>query len=296
MNDSLRLFLLSWEFRPDVTLILLLAGILYGRGWYRLRRRGRGQGANGWRLAAYLSGLFAIALALLSPIDVFQSVLFFMHMIQHLLLVMVAPPLLLLANPMPFVLWGLPRQLRRRLGLLFRPSAPLRRALRRSTTPGISWATFIAILIGWHDPNAYNASLRYGWLHDIEHLTFFFSGMLYWWHVVGAAPRLHKPLPFAMRLIYLIGAVPFNMLLGVAIAFATQPIYTYYLSVPRVWGISALNDQQIGGAIMWIPGSMMYLLAVLVIVSRFASADSDRPGRITRPVQASKPMSSAESR
>lgn len=277
MNDSLRLFLLSWEFRPDVTLILLLAGILYGRGWYRLRRRGWGRGANGWRLAAYLGGLLALALALLSPIDVYQSLLFFMHMIQHLLLVMVAPPLLLLANPMPFVLWGLPRQPRRRVGSLFRGDAAFRRALRRTTTPGLSWALFIAILIGWHDPNAYNASLRYDWLHDIEHLSFFLSGLLYWWHVVGAAPRLHKPLPLAMRLIYLIGAVPFNMLLGVAIAFATQPIYTYYLAVPRVWGISALDDQRIGGTIMWIPGSMMYLLAVLLILSRFATADSTDP-------------------
>lgn len=274
INDSLRLFLLSWEFRPDVTLILLLAGVLYGRGWYRLRQRGRGQGANGWRLAAYLGGLLALALALLSPIDVFQSLLFFMHMIQHLLLVMVAPPLLLLANPMPFVLWGLPRQLRRPVAALFHGNAPFRRALRRTTTPGLSWALFIVILIAWHDPNAYNASLRYDWLHDIEHLSFFFSGLLYWWHVVGAAPRLHRPLPFSLRLVYLIGTVPFNMLLGVAIAFATRPVYTYYLAVPRVWGISALDDQRIGGAIMWIPGSMMYLIAVLVVVSRFATKSS----------------------
>jgi cytochrome c oxidase assembly factor CtaG len=151
--------------------------------------------------------------------------------------------------------------------------------LRKLTTPGRSWFAFIIILIGWHDPGAYNASLRYDWLHDIEHISFFVSGLFYWWHVIGAGPRIHKPLSYAFRVVYLLGTIPFNMFLGAFIAFAESPIYTYYTSVPRLWGISVINDQRIGGVIMWIPGSMMYIIATLVIVARIASA-GEREARI----------------
>lgn len=276
MDSVPGLLLTSWDFRPDVSLTILVAGFLYIFGWRRLRKRGRGRTASNWRLASYLSGLAVLGLALMSAIDVFQSLLFLMHMIQHLLLVMIAPPLLLLANPMPFILWGLPVRLRQTVSQLFRRRSAFRQGLRKLTPPGKSWFAFIIILIGWHDPGAYNASLRYDWLHDIEHISFFVSGLLYWWHVIGAGPRIHKPLSYTFRIVYLLGTIPFNMFLGVVIAFAESPIYTYYTTVPRLWGISVLNDQQLGGLIMWIPGSMMYIIATLVIVARIANAGEQK--------------------
>jgi cytochrome c oxidase assembly factor CtaG len=102
MESTLGRVLLSWDIRLDVSLTLLVAGILYSLGWWRLRKRGRARVASNWHLAAYLGGLFVLGLALMSAIDVFQSFLFLTHMIQHLLLVMIAPVLLLLANPFPF--------------------------------------------------------------------------------------------------------------------------------------------------------------------------------------------------
>jgi cytochrome c oxidase assembly factor CtaG len=173
------------------------------------------------------------------------------------------------------LLWGLAPGLRRRAGCLLSPASPFRRTLRAVTAPGLVWLAFVAILVGWHDPNAYDAALRSDLVHDIEHLTFFGSAMLFWWHVVGAGPRL-RSLSRGMRLAYVLGVVPVNMAIGVTIAFASQPIYTYYTAVPRLWGIGVMLDQMIGGVIMWIPGSEMYIYAALVLIARMIQGEADK--------------------
>ncbi|UCC87130.1 MAG: cytochrome c oxidase assembly protein [Anaerolineales bacterium] len=277
MDPLLNALLLSWDWRVEVIVILLLTGSVYSRGWWRLRRRGTPSHrlATGWRLAAYLGGLAALGLALISPIDVLGGQLFLMHMIQHLLLVMIAPPLLLIANPLPFFMWGLSVRARRALGQLFNSGSAFRRALRTLTAPGMVWMLFVAFFLGWHDPNAYNAALRSDLIHDLEHVTFFGSSMLYWWQVTGAGPRL-RSLSHGVRIAFLLLTVPVNAAAGIAIAFASQPIYTYYTTVPRLLGMSVMQDQMIGGVIMWIPGSMMYLLAALILISGLMRADDNR--------------------
>jgi len=293
VDPVLRALLLSWDWRLEVLLVLLIAGSLYTRGWLRLRRarrrqsfsRARGTSGNrlvslhplatGWRLAAYLAGLVTLAVALMSPIDVLASQLFLMHMVQHKLLILIAPPLLLLANPLPFILWGLPFGLRHRAGSFLSRGSALRHSLRAVTAPGLVWMAFVAVLLGWHDPNAYNAALRSETVHDLEHLTFFGTAMLLWWHVIGAGPRL-RTFPRGFRIAYVLSVVPVNMAIGVAIAFATQPIYTYYVGVPRLWGLSVLQDQMLSGVIMWIPGSMMYIVAALILISRLVQAEADK--------------------
>jgi putative membrane protein len=234
---------------------------------------------------AYLGGLAVLWVALMSPIDVLSGQFFFMHMIQHLLLVMIAPPLLLIANPMPIMIWGLPAGLRLEFGRLLRPDAAFRRALRALTSPGLVWLYFVAALVGWHDPGAYNATLQSELVHDLEHLSFFGTAMLFWWHIIGAAPRIHKRLSPGVRLGYVISVIPPNMLTGVAISFASEPIYTYYTTVPRLWGMTVLQDQMLGGILMWIPGSMMYLVAALVLVAQVIRAEEGRqplpdPGQV----------------
>ncbi|MEJ2746830.1 MAG: cytochrome c oxidase assembly protein [Anaerolineae bacterium] len=145
------------------------------------------------------------------------------------------------------------------------------------TTPGVIWMVWLISIIGWHDPNAYNLALRNNFVHDMEHLTFFFGGMLFWWHVTGAGPRIHKQFGLVGRTAFVLSAVPPNMLIGVAIAFASSPIYTYYNNVPRLMGLSVLEDQQLGGVIMWVPGSMMYIIAALVLISRLLQGESSKP-------------------
>ena len=262
--------LLSWDFRLDISLILLLAALLYFRGWRRRRAQSRDGGgeASGWRLAAYLIGLLTLALALLSPIDTLQSLLFLMHMVQHLLLTLIAPPLLLLGNPLPAVMWGLPAGARPAAAAPLGRRAPFRRALSWLARPLVSVPIFVVVLLGWHLPAAYGAALQSDLVHDLEHLTFFGAAMLFWWPIVGAAPILRRRLPAFARALILISAMPFTMFLGALLTLAAHPIYPYYLTVPRLWGLSPLDDQRLGGLIMWIPGNLILLLVALILLAR----------------------------
>ena len=286
MDPVLKAVLLSWDWRIEVILVPVLAGALYTQGWRRLRalrkRESRSTGergrlATGELLAAYLGGLLILGLALVSPIDVLAGQFFFMHMIQHLLLVMVVPPLLWFASPLPFVMWGLPARARRQAGNLLRPRSSFRRRLRSLTSPGMVWMLFVAALLGWHDPNAYHAALQDELVHDLEHLSFFVTAMLFWWHVMYAAPHIHRRLARGARIAYVLAAVPPNMAAGATIAFSGQPIYTYYIGVPRLWGMTVMQDQMLGGTIMWIPGSMMYIIAALILVARWFQEEEQKP-------------------
>lgn len=267
MNPLVRALLGPWEMRPGVLLTLVPLALLYVIGWVRLRRRGARKLANGWRLASYLSGMGTLAAALLSPIDQLGGQLFFMHMLQHKLSIMVAAPLIWLGNPFPIGVWGLPAAGRRAVGAIFNQESPVRPYLEMVTQPFVAWIAFVFIYIGWHDPGAYNAALRNGLVHDIQHITFFISAMLFWWHVIGAAPRLHKSLSPWVAIAMLIGAIPFNAITGFVIANSDSVIYTYYESVPRIWGFSVLEDQSVGGVIMWIPGSEMLFQAAGAVLA-----------------------------
>jgi len=273
MDPVLSAVLSSWDWRLEIIVILMLAGSLYTLGWQRIQHS---RLATGWRLVAYWGGLTLVAIALMSPIDVLGEQLFYMHMIQHLLLVMLAPPLLLIANPFPFFLWGLPHTARRTGAGLFKTKSSFRHVLRTVTPPGIIWIVYTACLLGWHDPSAYNWALRSEWVHDIEHCTFFITALLFWWHVIGNGPHIHRRFTQMTRVVYLLISVPVTMLTGIAIAFSSEPIYTYYTTVPRLWGISIMNDQILGGVIMWIPGSMMYIIAALILVAGLVQNEADK--------------------
>lgn len=284
MDPILRATLLSWDLRLEVLLVLAVAGTFYTLGWYRLRRRtlarphfNNWQAAAFWRPIAYLSALVILAIALMSPIDVLAAQLLTMHMVQHVLLVMVIPPLILLANPLPFILWGLPKGARLQTGRLLNINSRFRHILQRLTGPGLVWIAFVVVYWGWHDPNAYNLALRSAFFHDLEHLTFFLVAMLFWWHVVGAGPRIHRPFSPFGRFGYSLSAIPPNMLAGIAIVFASGTVYTYYDAMPRLWGLTVIEDQRIAGVIMWVLGSMMYMIAALILVARWLQTEEKKP-------------------
>lgn len=262
-NFSALLF--TWDWIQPAGAVLLITLGLYWTGWWRLRRNGHYSLANKWRLASYSAGQLACMLALLSGIDTLQSSLFFMHMIQHLLLLMLAPPLLWLGNPLAISLWGFPRYTRLMVGRWLRPQAQFRRILRSSTSMGTSWLAFVAITILWHDPTFYQLALRNEIIHDIEHLSFFISGLMFWWHITGANPRIHRQYNYGMRIGLVILTIVPNQILGVFLALSDTVFYQYYNSVPRVLNLTPLADQNMGGVIMWIPGSMMYALTALIL-------------------------------
>jgi len=279
MNPVLRDLLWQWQWRPEVIFVLVALGAAYSIGWRRLRRRGHAKLARGWRLIAYLSGLAVVALALLSPIDVLVAWLFSVHMVQHLLLTMVAAPLLMLANPMPFTVWGLPADLRRAVQWALAREGLVRRFLRFVGPPWIALALATLTLWGWHLPAAYDGALRNDLLHDLEHLTFFWTALLFWWGITGAAPHVRPPTSYGLRIIFVLLGLAQNEALGVAITLARQPLYPFYTEVPRLWGIAVLDDQALAGAIMWVPAGMMYVVAVLVLLSRLIDQDEKRTAR-----------------
>jgi cytochrome c oxidase assembly factor CtaG len=276
VDPTLSVIILSWAWRPEIILTLGLATGLHLAARWRLKRRGSHQLVKPWRSVSYLAGLAVLWIALMSPIDVLSSQFFFMHMVQHLLLVMIAPPLLLIADPMPVMMWGLPSNLRLEIGRWLRPESRFRQTVRALTTPGLVWLYSVAVLVGWHDPRLYNLTLESELVHDLEHLTFFGTAMLFWWHVIGSAPHIHRRLSRGVRIGYALSVVPPTALTGIAIAFASEPIYEYYTTVPRLGEMTVVQDQMLGGVIMWIPGSMMYIIAALVLIAHVVRSEEQK--------------------
>lgn len=278
MDPQLEAFLRSWDFRLDLVLLLAFFAVAYTTGWIKLRLK-KARIANRWRLASYYVGLIFLVVALFSGLDVFQTQLFFIHMIQHLFLLMLAPPFLLLANPMVFIMWSLPKIERHQVGRLLRSKSRFRQGFVWITNPWIIWLVYTINLIVWHDPNPYVAAIENDLLHDLEHFTFFYAGMGLWWHVTGVAPKFHGKRTYVMRMVLIVASFFVNLFVGVSITVSPDIIYTYYETVPRVWGVSVRDDQRIGGLLMWIPGGMMYLMTFLILGANMV-AESERRARL----------------
>ena len=278
----------AWTWRPAVLLAVGLMGALYVRGWWRLRRAPRARAAAPvWRLASYLAGLGSIVVALCSPLELLSELSFTAHMVQHQLLTMVAPPLVLLAEPFPPVLWGLPARLRRRVGGLVTRPGRVRRALATLTWMPVAGALYAVTFWAWHHPTTYEAALRHPALHDLEHLLFFGTAVLFWWPIVNPAPRFRRLTSGAMygaRIGYLILATAQNTLLGAVLGLAERVFYPSYAAAPRLlaeW--SAVDDQAFGGGVMW-SGSHMFLIAVLILLHRAMDAEGRKADARARPI------------
>ena len=258
-----------WNWRPDVIGVVAFLGATYVIGWRRLKRR-NSRGAKTRQLLLYLASMTTICLALLSPLDTLGSFLFLFHMTQHELLMMVAAPLLFLANPLPAFLWGLPQRLRHRLGRLLTRDALARRVLRTMTGMGLTLPLYMVNLWGWHYPPAFEAALRNDLIHDLQHLSFFVTGLLFWWPIINPAPRVHGHIPYGFRIFYIIAAALPTMLPVMALVLTERILYPYYTAVPRLWGITTLGDQSNGWAIMALAEGTAFLIAVLLLVARMA--------------------------
>ena len=271
-------FWAQWDPRLDATLVLLLAGGAYSLGWWRLRRAGHARLATGWRLAAYGSGLAVTAFSLMGPVDVLQELLFAIHMVQHLLLRLVAAPLIILAAPFPIALWGLPPRARRAVGQALAPATPSRRALERATSPWLLLTVHLATIWLWHTPAGYNGALRNPWVHDVQHITFFATALAFWWCTAAAEPTLQPRLGYGLRLALVLMALFQTQILSIIIAMAERPLYDFYTTVPRLWGMSVMDDQRWSGVIMWVPGGLWYVMTAVLLLERMMS----RQERIVR--------------
>jgi len=277
----------AWDWRPAVLLVIGGLAALYLRGWWRLRRTRRHGAAPGWRLAAYLIGLGCIFIALCSPLELLAELSFTAHMAQHQLLTMWAPPALLLAAPFPVILWALSPPLRRRLGALITRPGRVRGLLSWLTRMPVAGTLYTVTLWSWHHPAAYEAALRYPLLHDIEHLTFFGTAVLFWWPIINPAPRFRRLTSGAMygaRIGYLILATAQNTMLGAVLGLSERVFYPSYAAGPRLFADwNPLDDQAFGGGIMW-SGSHMFLLGVLILLHQAMDSEGRKAGARARPI------------
>ncbi|MBX5489666.1 MAG: cytochrome c oxidase assembly protein [Chloroflexi bacterium] len=262
----------SWSWEPSVLggLLTLAAAYAYGAraSWRQSPAR-----APRWRALAFLGGLLALFLALVSPLDVLADrYLFSAHMVQHLLLLLVAPPLLLLGLPLP-----LARALVRH---------PLLGAIERWLgQPVVALGLYSGVMLVWHVPAFYEAALVHERLHAAEHLTLLGTALLFWWPVVQPTVAT-AVLGHLSAMLYLFVASTPGTLLGAVFTFASAPIYPTYAAVDDplglqpltrgAWGLTPLVDQQLGGLLMWVPGGLVYLLAIGLIFQRLFK-DGDEP-------------------
>jgi putative membrane protein len=259
----------------------VVAAVLYwlgGRGG-PVGRRERAE--RGWRTALFAAGLAAVVLAASPPMDRLSDSLFSMHMVQHMLLLEVAAPLIVLSRPWNRLWRPFSLATRRTVaGGIARGqwAAPLRRTGRWLVVPAVAFVLMNGVFVLWHVPVLYDAALAHPVLHDLEHATFFLTALLFWAHLLGGGPfRARLTLPW--RGVYAVGAMIVGWGLAVVIATAPSPLYSHYVDLTsRPWGLSALADQQLAAGIMWVPGSVPWTVIALVCVYGWLDPEARRRG------------------
>jgi putative membrane protein len=266
--------LLAWRLDPlPLAGVALAAGLYLWAGRQVATRHPRNR-PRAWRTWCFLGGLAAIVLALSSPIEAYEGQLFSAHMVQHMLLELVAAPLLLLGAPATMALRAASPTARRWLLRLLHS-----RAVAVLTFPLLTWLLFAAVNWGWHLSELYNQALENPPLHYLQHASFLVAALLFWWPVVAADPGRWR-LPHPVRLFYLFLAMPQNSFLGVALMSAPAVLYSHYLSNLRPWGPSALADQNLGGVIMWVFGDVAFLIAMGAVVASWVRHEDRRTARL----------------
>lgn len=254
-------FTVEWSLHPSVVIGVVLLGALYFYGIGPARRRhSLGPQPAWWRPLAFLAGLLLILLSLNGPIhDLSDYYLFWVHMAQHLLLTMVLPPLLLAGVPG----WLLEPALRK---------PAVRRVARGLVQPVAAGAFFSVILLVWHAQQPYDLMMRNHDVHVATHLMFMVAAMVLWWPVLSPVSSLPRLAPGRAMLYLFLVQLPMQ-LLGAIITFADQPLYTWYLTAPRTWGLSPLDDQKVGGLLMWVIGNLWIWGAMSVLFFRWAKTE-----------------------
>jgi cytochrome c oxidase assembly factor CtaG len=271
----------AWTFDPLVVTGLGAAAVLYGRGWAKLRRaRGapQGAGSKGARLhvrlrqaASFFAGLALLAAALVSPLDALADTLLSVHMIQHLVLLMVAPPLLVYGRPGLVLFLGLPASSRAGLGALA-ARRRLRQAGRVVLNPLVVLVVSIAALWGWHLPGPYQAAITHPAVHALEHVTFLVSALAFWALVIDPAP--HRRLGYGPAILIVFVTMLAGAALGALITFSSTVLYPIYGAGAHLWGTTPLADQQVAGAVMWIPpGAVLFLTVIFLALRWFDDVD-----------------------
>lgn len=254
----------AWSFDPVVVAAVALTWWLYRRG---IRSAGRTTPTRQSRLTW---GLVLATVAVLSPVDAMGSVLASAHMVQHLLLMMVAAPVLAWARSGETLLLGLPKGIRKRLGSWRRRLRLTPAVTRRISHPGLVWFAFAAVLWFWHMPGPYEAALDSELVHAVEHSTFIAVALFFWATIFNTPARLQ-----GLAVLGVFAAALQGTVLAAILTFAPSPLYSPYEITAPIWGLTPLEDQQLAGVIMWVPGGLIYLVVGLALFGSWIAASAE---------------------
>ncbi|MEP7245340.1 MAG: cytochrome c oxidase assembly protein [Gammaproteobacteria bacterium] len=254
-----------WSFEPWELACLGLSAGLYTFGLARLWMRvGRGRGISLAEVGAFAAGWIAIVAALVSPLDAMGEALFSIHMVQHELLMIVAAPLLVLGLPLAVWTWALPARWRGPIGAFFhRPG--WRRPWLIFTGPLWAWALHALALWLWHIPALFEAALDHEAVHVLQHISFLGTALVFWWSILGGVTRHAR----GMASLSLFTTMVHTGALGALLTLSPGVWYPSYAASPLAWGLTPLEDQELGGLIMWVPTGFVYIIVGIVLASRW---------------------------
>jgi len=235
---------------------------LFVTGAIRLwRKSGNGHGIRYWEAVAFAAGWISLFIALVSPLHAWGRVLFSAHMTQHEVLMLVAAPLLVLGRPLIAFTWAIPVSWSRRAGVMAKAKW-FNGAWRFVTIPFVAWLVHAIALWTWHIPKLFDAVLKYETVHTLQHLSFFVSALLFWWALIHGRQGL---MGYGAAVLYVFTTSLHSGLLGAVITFSRSVWFPSYLGLTESWGLTPLEDQQLGGLIMWIPASLVYIFSGLAL-------------------------------
>lgn len=263
----------AWELEPVVVVSLVLTAWLYLRGVRRVwRQAGIGHGVRRWEAASFAGGWLALVVALVSPLHLWGNVLFSAHMMQHEVLMLVAAPLLVLGKPVVAFLKALPMGWVRLLLDSMRP-VWVQSVWRTLTNPFVAWLVHGAALWIWHIPVLFTAALESESVHALQHLSFLLTALLFWWAVIHGRERA---MGYGAAVLYMFTTAIHSGLLGALITLAGRVWYPDYLGRTEAWGLTPLEDQQLGGLVMWVPACSLYIVAGLAFFAGWLRSSEER--------------------
>jgi putative membrane protein len=251
----------DWTWPPLIVIPLALTAVMYALGTVRMQRRARTSNRRRPILYFALGWLFLV-IALDSPLHEIGEQLFWVHMTQHEILMLISAPLLVLGQPLLPFLWALSPALRQRVVTLSRYRV-FQKTWASVSTPLSAWLFSAAALWIWHAPWLFNRTLSNDWVHAAQHTSFLIAGLLFWWPLANFKPTMSSGAGVA----YVFTTVLHTSILGALLLFAQRPWYSPYLATAPMWHLTALEDQQLGGLIMWIPaGTILIVIALILLV------------------------------
>jgi putative membrane protein len=268
---------LRWMISLEVLAGLVLIAALYASGLRRLwQHAGIGQGVRQSQAVSFLCGIAALGTALSSPLETLSAALFSAHMLQHIVLILLVPPLLISGVPGYVLWWVLPLPARKRVARMWRRPSLMRRTWQLALHPIPAWLLHITVLWIWHLPALYEAAVQHEAIHALEHAMFLVTAGLFWWVLLHPLGR--RRMNHGVGALYLFVTSLQGSALGVLISLAPRPWYAVYADRTVPWGLSPLQDQQLAGLIMWMPVGSIYALMAAILLGLWLRTASERDG------------------